>query len=129
LAHFAPEDSLIILEQPEIHLHPQVQAEMADLFLEMALKRNVQFFIESHSEHLLMRLQRRIAERKGEFANLSEQDVKLYFCKREAEASVLEPLEIDEFGRIKNWPKDFFGDTIAERRAIAEAIIERQAAR
>jgi predicted ATPase len=126
LAHFAPPGSLLILEQPEIHLHPQVQTELADLFLEAALKRNVQFFIESHSEYLLMRLQRRLAERRGEFSQLSEKDVKLYFCKREAEASVLEPLEVDEFGRIKNWPQDFFGDAVAERRAMAEAMIERQ---
>jgi len=126
LAHFAPPGSLLILEQPEIHLHPQVQTDLADLFLEAALERNVQFLIESHSEYLLMRLQRRLAERKEQFAKLSENDVKLYFCKREAEASVLEPLEIDEFGRIKNWPQDFFGDAVAERRAMTDAMLERQ---
>ncbi len=129
LSHFAPPGSLLILEQPEIHLHPQVQTELADLFLEIALKRNVQFLIESHSEYLLMRLQRRLAERQGEFAQLSEKDVKLYFCKREAEASVLEPLKVDEFGRIQNWPKDFFGDAVAERRAMAEAMIGRQSSK
>lgn len=126
LSHFAPSGSLLILEQPEIHLHPQVQTELADLFLQVALKRNVQFLIESHSEYLLMRLQRRLAERRGEFAQLSEKDVKLYFCKREAEASVLEPLQVDEFGRIQNWPPDFFGDAVAERRAMAEAMLGRQ---
>jgi predicted ATPase len=129
LAHFAPPGSLLILEQPEIHLHPRVQTELADLFLEIALKRNVQFLIESHSEYLLMRLQRRLAERKGEFAQLSEKDVRLYFCKQEAEASVLEPLEMDEFGRIKNWPQDFFGDALGERSAMAEAIFEKMSCR
>ena len=129
LAHFAPPGSLLILEQPEIHLHPQVQTELADLFLETALKRNIQFLIESHSEYLLMRLQRRLAERQGTFARLTEQDVRLYFCKREAEASVLEPLELDEYGRIKNWPKDFFGDAVTERRAMTEAMLERQSAK
>ena len=126
LAHFAPPGSLLILEQPEIHLHPQVQTELADLFLEVALKRNVQFLIESHSEYLLMRLQRRLAEREGAFAQLTEQDVRLYFCKRESEASVLEPLKLDEYGRIKNWPKDFFGDAVAERRAMTEAMLKQQ---
>lgn len=128
LAYFAPPGSLIILEQPEIHLHPRVQAELADLFLEVALTRNVQFFIESHSEHLLMRLQRRIAERSGEFADLTEDDVKLYFCKRETEASTLEPLEMDEYGRIKNWPKDFFGDPLGERAAMTQAMLARKMA-
>lgn len=128
LAYFAPPGSLIILEQPEIHLHPRVQAELADLFLEVALTRNVQFFIESHSEHLLMRLQRRIAERSGEFSDLTEDDVKLYFCKRETEASTLEPLEMDEYGRIKNWPKDFFGDPLGERAAMTQAMLARKMA-
>lgn len=128
LAHFAPPGSTIILEQPEIHLHPSVQAELADLFLEVALTRNVQFFIESHSEHLLMRLQRRIAERSGEFANLTENDVKLYFCKRETDASTLEPLAMDEYGRIKNWPKEFFGDPLGERAAMTKAMLARKMA-
>ena len=126
LSHLVPEGSFIILEQPEIHLHPAVQAELADLFLDISLKRNVQFLIESHSEHLLMRLQRRVAERKGDFAGLTENDVKLYFCKREVETSVMEPLKLDEFGRIANWPKDFFGDPVAERRAMTEAMLERK---
>ncbi|MCW1966507.1 MAG: DUF3696 domain-containing protein [Anaerolineae bacterium] len=128
LAYFAPPGSIIILEQPEIHLHPSVQAELADLFLEVALTRNVQFFIESHSEHLLMRLQRRVAERSGEFANLTENDVKLYFCKRETDASILEPLEMDEYGRIKNWPKEFFGDPLGERAAMTKAMLARKMA-
>src|SRR5690606_26485450 len=65
---YVPRRSIVIFEQPEIHLHPSVQADLADLFVdairaeEDGKPRECQFIIESHSEHFLRRLQRRIAE-------------------------------------------------------------------
>ncbi len=126
LAYLAPPESIIILEQPELHLHPKVQAELADLFLEAAQTRNIQFIIESHSEHLLARLQRRLAERSGVNAHLTENDVKLYFCQREGSESTLQPLQLDQYGRIQNWPPDFFGDLLNERLTAMEAMALRQ---
>lgn len=126
LAYLAPPESIIILEQPELHLHPKVQAELADLFLEAAQTRNIQFIIESHSEHLLARLQRRLAERSGVNEHLTENDVKLYFCQREGSESTLQPLQLDQYGRIQNWPPDFFGDLLDERLKAMEAMALRQ---
>lgn len=62
LCYYAPEGSTIILERSEIHLHPRVQAELADIFIDAIRTRKIQIILESHSEHLLPRLQRRIAE-------------------------------------------------------------------
>ena len=70
---YAPPNSTILMEQPELHLHPRVQKELADFFIAAAgarqettqgksIERRTQFLIESHSEHFLRRLQRRIAE-------------------------------------------------------------------
>jgi len=74
--YYGSEDSIVLLEQPETHLHPSAQAELADVFINIVKdkKRKVQIILESHSEHLLRRLQRRIAEEK-----LSPDDVALYF--------------------------------------------------
>ena len=122
LCFYVPEGSTIILEQPEIHLHPMVQAGLADVFIDAINKRNIQIILESHSEHLLTRLQRRIAEEE-----VAPQDAALYFCERdESSTSKIVPLELDLFGNIKNWPKDFFGDEFAERAAMMQAEIRRR---
>jgi predicted ATPase len=108
---YSASHSTLILEQPEIHLHPAVQAGLADLFIEATdmredgAPRDLQLIVESHSEHLLRRLLRRIAEE-----SLSPDDVALYFVKPGPSASVIEPLDVDELGHVRNWPKNFFGD-------------------
>ena len=122
-----PAESIVIFEQPEIHLHPKVQASLADLFIEAirarenGADRNVQLVIESHSEHFLRRLQRRIAE--GE---LTPEDVAVYFCEARGGKSTLQPLDIDDYGNIRNWPEDFFGDEIGDLTAMTEAAMRRQ---
>ncbi len=84
-------------------------------------KRGVQIIVESHSEHLLRRLQRRVAEQTIETENVA-----LYFCENEHGRSTLTPLELDMFGTINNWPKDFFGDEFGEMMAITQAAMERR---
>lgn len=124
LCYYAPQGSTIILEQPEIHLHPSVQAGLADVFIDAIKTRNVQIIVESHSEHLLRRLQRRIAEEKDGFSN---EDAALYFCNTDdSGASHKTPLELDSFGNINNWPDGFFGDELGELVAMTEAAIKRQ---
>ncbi len=98
LCFYVPEGSVVIFEQPEIHLHPSVQAQLADVFIEVATSRNVQIIVESHSEHLLRRLQRRIAEEA-----VSADQTALYFCEMKGAQSAIEPLDVDEFGNIRNW--------------------------
>ena len=118
LCFYVPQGSTVILEQPEIHLHPAVQAGLADVLIEAAQARNVQIIVESHSEHLLMRLQRRVAE-----GALGPDQLALYFVHHAGDHSTLTPLDIDLWGDIRNWPDDFFGDALGEvtARAIASA--------
>jgi predicted ATPase len=117
-----PEKSIIILEQPEIHLHPFVQAGLADLFIEAVKLRDVQIIFESHSEHLLQRLQRRIAE--GAF---EARDTALYFTSTSSRGASIDQLHLDVFGNIENWPNDFFGDPLGEGSAMLKAQLERSA--
>jgi predicted ATPase len=117
LLQYVPEGSTVVLEQPEIHLHPLAQAALADVIIQAATHRKVQVILESHSEHLLLRLQRRIAQK-----SVSAKDIKLYFCDAPRGVSTLTPLALDLFGNILNWPDKFMGDAFGE---TAEAELAR----
>ncbi|MBY0331620.1 MAG: DUF3696 domain-containing protein [Acetobacteraceae bacterium] len=120
---YVPEGSTVILEQPEIHLHPLAQANLADVIIYAARRRRVQVVVESHSEHLLLRLQRRIAE-----GTLPADDVKLYFSNAPAGASQLTELNLDLLGNIDNWPPNFMGDAFGETAEAERARLRRQRA-
>ncbi len=118
-----PDGSTLLLEQPEIHLHPFAQAALADVLIDAITNRNLQIIVESHSEHLLRRIQRRIAREA-----LKPEDTALYFCHLENGSSAIEKLDVDAYGNIRNWPADFFGDEIGELADMTVAAMERQKA-
>jgi predicted ATPase len=126
---YVPPHSVVIFEQPEIHLHPRVQSQLADLFIdairarEDGEPRGCQFIVESHSEHFLRRLQRRIAEEE-----VSADDTALYFVHTERDRARLETLDMDMFGNIKNWPDGVFGDEMEDLVARTRAQSNRMAA-
>ena len=117
---YVPVGSVIILEQPELHLHPSAQSALADVILETAKARRAQVILETHSEHLLRRIQRRVAEEKA-----AADQIALHFCHYEDGLSRLETLELTELGEIGNWPPGFFGDPLGESGAMVEARARR----
>lgn len=123
LLYYVPSGSTVLLEQPEIHLHPAVQSGLADIILNVAKHRKVQVVVESHSEHLLRRLQRRVAE-----DNVTPDDMALYFCQTRGSQSIMTQLELDLYGSIVNWPEGFFGDEFGELAAMQEAGLRRRLA-
>ena len=120
----APEGSIVLLEQPELHLHPGAQSALADLLLFAAEQRNLQLIVESHSEHILRRLQRRVAEAQPEFAKPA--NIKMYFCETGQEGSSISEVEIDRFGQIANWPENFLGDISGDLHEMLRVALERR---
>jgi predicted ATPase len=120
LLQYVPEGSTVILEQPEIHLHPLAQAELADVIIQASQHRRVQIILESHSEHLLLRLQRRIAEQQ-----IDNNNIQLYFTDAPKGTSTLIRLEIDKYGTICNWPPKFMGDAFNETALAQRARLKR----
>ncbi len=120
IAYFAPRGSTIMLEEPEIHLHPLAQSVLAELFVEVSKERNVQFIIETHSEHLFRRMQTLIARQQ-----ITTNEAAMYFVEREGKAANMRVLELDDFGRVKNWPEGFFGDALGETREQTALVIKR----
>ncbi|MDD5260150.1 MAG: AAA family ATPase [bacterium] len=112
----------LLLEQPEIHLHPNLQMQLADYFIALALsKRNV--IVETHSDHIINRLVRRIVEDEtNEISKL----VGIYFIKPTEKGSIFEEICIDETKGITNWPYDFFDQTATEQEKIIRAGLKKR---
>ena len=121
LLYYVPEGSTVLMEQPEIHLHPAVQSGLADVMLSVAKARGVQIIVESHSEHLMRRLQRRVAEEEA-----SSEDVRLYFVSASQGVAQASDVALNQWGEIENWPEQFFGDEMGEIAAITKASLRRK---
>jgi len=125
---YAPSGSIIIMEQPEMHLHPRAQAALADVMIdainsgENLKERGIQLIIETHSEHFLRRLQRRVAEDV-----ITNNQFSAYFVNTDTVPTKLEALQVDRFGNISNWPKDFFGDEMGDITAQSLAAMKKRA--
>ena len=105
---FGSEEETIAIEQPELHLHPALQAELGDVCIQSVQENKNSLLLETHSEHLILRIMRRIRE-----GTLSHEDVSVIFVQPEKKGSSLKYLRIDKDGDfIDEWPDGFF----AERR-------------
>ena len=119
----ADPDSTLVLEQPELHLHPKVQTLLGDFFLSMALC-NKQCIVETHSEYLIDRLRLRIASTTEE-DDLSS-TTKIYFVEKSAKGSTFQDVEINEYGAITNWPRGFFDQSQQEAQDILLAATKKR---
>jgi len=115
-ALFAKPGHIVMVEEPESHLHPLAQSQLAELFAKISAEHGVQFIVETHSEHLFRRVQTLIAKKE-----LSLDKGAMYFVEREGKSAKLRSLTLDEFGQVNNWPDKFFGDSVGEARAQAKA--------
>lgn len=114
-------DSLIAIEQPEIHLHPKLQAELGDVFIESALgQQKNRFILETHSEHLLLRIMRRMRETYNNelpegVPPVTPEDVSIVFVDPDAEGSIVMEMPLNRKGELKKaWPGGFFEEGLEE---------------
>lgn len=121
---YASQHRMIAIEQPEIHLHPALQADLGDVFIESALGENQnRFLIETHSEHLLLRIMRRMRETSEDrlpdgVPKVTPEDVCILFVQPNGTSSVVRNLKLDEEGRLLDpWPGGFFEEGYRERFA------------
>ena len=107
----AGEKQIITIEQPEVHIHPRLQADLGDL-LAAAIQdpRNHRYIVETHSEHLVLRMQRLVRE-----GNITPADVSVLYVSRGPEGSRVERLRLDDDGDfIDDWPGGFFPERLRE---------------
>ena len=97
----------IILEQPELHLHPKVQTRLADFFVSMNALRK-QCILETHSEYLINRLRYLVAKTDDETIS---KNTMIYFVEKEDGHSIYRSVTINKYGVIDDWPKGFFDES------------------
>jgi predicted ATPase len=117
MALLAPPASFIILEQPELHLHPKVQARLADFFIALAVDGK-QTLSETHSEYLIDRLRLRVA--LSENAAIREA-INIMFSRKANVGTSLVNIELTEYGSILEWPDDFFDQAQGDVGRILKA--------
>ena len=101
-------ESLSFIQQPELHIHPALQSQFGDIFVS-SLKKNKGYIIETHSEHLILRLLKLIRTKKYEFFNQDDLSV-LYFQPNAINNSTsIKSIRITEDGDfLDKWPDGFF---------------------
>jgi predicted ATPase len=98
-------EKTLSIEQPEIHLNPRIQAELGDFFIQF-INSNLNFLIETHSEHIISRIQRRIADK-----TITPKDVVIYYVsKGKKKFSEITKITISKDGTFSYWPDGFFQD-------------------
>jgi len=114
---------LCIIEQPELHLHPSLQANLINIFLDEQLK-NRNFIIETHSEHIIRKIQVLIA--KGE---IEKDRVAVYYFDKDEKTGTtsIKKMEMEDNGFFKEpWPDGFFDEASDLAYALLDAQINRK---
>lgn len=102
--HYTRNGQTILIEQPEVHLHPTLQAKFIETLLSIGDKNS--YFIETHSEHIIRKLQVLV---KNNFKNISPKDISIYYFKRTSEKFEITEHKILENGKLsKQFPNGFF---------------------
>lgn len=118
---YAHKDKIIAIEQPEIHLHPKLQAELGDVFIESALGDNKNTYIlETHSEHLILRIMKRMRETfNGSLPEglpqVKPSDISILYVEPDGASSIVREMQLNERGElVKAWPGGFFEEGLRE---------------
>lgn len=118
----APRGTTFLMEQPELHLHPRVQSMVADFLIGLT-KVGKQCIVETHSEYLVNRIRRRVAEDE---TSALEKEAQIYFAERKDGKSSFRALNLDEFGALTEWPDGFFDDGPNEAELIMRAALRKE---
>lgn len=116
----APPGSLLLIEQPELHLNPAVQQRLADFLLAVAASGR-QLIVETHSDYLITRLRRRTAEDASE---RTRDTIAIIFAERHEGQTTYKSVKPALNGSMEDWPSGFFDESAQDSQALLEALIE-----
>jgi predicted ATPase len=103
-----------MIDQPEIHLHPSAQSQLADYFIRQIKDNDKNYFIETHSEYLLNRLRAAIVKGK-----LNPSNIKVFYFENNGDEIIISKIRFTKNGRILGAPKGFFDTYMIDVMDIA----------
>lgn len=98
-------DSLVVVEQPELHLHPAAHADIARLFAKTSKTNNQSYVVETHSLNFLLGIREAVVDKEIQF---SSDDVIIYFIDEDETGSYLKPIYVNSDGTLSDWPSGVF---------------------
>jgi hypothetical protein len=122
-AHLSPKQSITIIEQPEIHLHPKMQAWLTDALISIAIEEEKKFIIETHSEALIRRVRLRVVDPNNK---ITKDDVSIYHVEKDDQtacSSKLTRVDMNDSGDI-TWPTGFMDVEINDTLLIQQLKFE-----
>ena len=99
----------ICIEESEIHLHPELMDKLVDVFVEIVKEEDKQFIISTHSEHIVLSLLNKVAQKK-----LTPQDIRIYYLSKEGKKTKIEKQEVNEKGQIEGGLRGFYETELRE---------------
>jgi predicted ATPase len=118
----APRGAVLLMEQPELHLHPALQHRLGDFLLACA-RNGKQLIVETHSDHLVTRLRKHIAASQDEDLR---RYLKLIFAERAEGRTAYNPVEVTPFGTLETWPAGFFDQNASESKELVLAAVRKR---
>ncbi len=115
-----PDNCTVFIQEPEVHLHPKAQVEIGRLLIKFFKQKNMQLFIETHSEHILHAFLHSIAKQE-----MSNDDLVVYYFNNKEGKTEVRNIEVDELGRVKGGFPGFFDQSLDELKEFLDALKER----
>lgn len=111
-------ETLIIIEEPESHLHPAAHGNLAELFVNSLKEGNKRYLIETHSQNFVLRLRKLVAQKL-----LKPENLAIYYVDFDEEMnySILNKINVDENGEVNYWPENIFNESLSEVIEIRKA--------
>lgn len=115
----SPPDATLLLEQPEIHLHPKAQFVMGDLLVDIA-KTNRRLIIETHSDLLIERVCKHILLKDD--TKITPEDIIIYYFEPTKEGTIVRPITVNKNAQYEDFPEGFFEERFEEALSRAELM-------
>ena len=116
-------NTIVVMEQPELHLHPKAHAALGRLFARTSKEHNQSYVIETHSENIILGLRDAVVDKT---INFNPEDVVIYFVDEDEEdgSAYLREITIDKDGMLSEWPSGVFNESYELLSEIKRKAIE-----